>query len=116
MKAVRIVLTGLLTVVASGALAQNVNLSGPCLCVAQRLAPQGSFAFITQYGWDLNLINEAGTPSRGWIDYPGHIWVQRANHGAIYSPDSFTLQFDSGTIWRRVPLVPPPPPPIRSRG
>jgi hypothetical protein len=39
-------------------------------------------------------------PSRAWIDYPGHIWVQRANEGAIYSPDGFTLQFDHGTIWR----------------
>ena len=48
-------------------------------------------------------------PSRAWIDYPGHIWVQRANEGAIYSPDGFTLQFDHGTIWQRAPLVPPPP-------
>src|SRR5208282_4842925 len=99
----------LTTFAAFGASAQGVNLSGPWQCVAQCLAPPGSFAYITQYGWDLNLVNEAGIPSRAWIDYPGHIWVQRANQGAIYSPDGFTLQFDSGTVWQR-PQVPPPPP------
>ena len=43
-------------------------------------------------------------------------FAQRANEGAIYSPDGFTLQFDHGTVWQRAPLVPPPPPPLRSRG
>ena len=59
----------------------------------QCLAPQGSFAYahIMQYGWDLNLVNEAGVPSRAEVDYPGHSWVQRASHGAIYSPDGFTI-------------------------
>jgi hypothetical protein len=97
----------------SGASAQGINLSGQWVCVVDCLAPPGTFAYITQYGWDLNLVNEVGVPSRAWIDYPGHIWVQRANQGAIYSPDGFTLQFDSGTIWHRAPAVPPP---LRSRG
>jgi hypothetical protein len=116
MKVVRTVVGAialLATFAASGASAQGINLSGPWQCVAQCLAPQGSFAYITQYGWELNLVNEAGVPSRAWIDYPGHIWVQRANQGAIYSPDGFTIQFDSGTVWQRPQPVPPP---LRSRG
>jgi len=103
--------------VTASAHAQSVNLSGPWQCVALCGGPPGGFAYITQNGWDLNLVNEAGIPSRAWIDYPGHIWVQRANEGAIYSPDGFALQFDRGTLWQRAPLVPPPPPPpLRSRG
>jgi hypothetical protein len=102
--------------VSSAASAQGINLSGPWQCVAVCAGPPGGFAYITQYGWDLNLVNEVGIPSRAWIDYPGHIWVQRANEGAIYSPDGFTLQFDHGTVWQRPQLVPPPPPPLRSRG
>ena len=39
--------------------------------------------------------------SRAWIDYPGHIWVNRTNEGAIYSPDDLTpLQFDRGHAFR----------------
>ena len=102
--------------ITSGASAQGINLSGPWQCVAMCAGPPGSFAYITQNGWDLNLLNEVGMPSRAWIDYPGHIWVQRANEGAIYSPDGFTLQFDDGTVWQRPQLVPPPPPRLRSRG
>jgi hypothetical protein len=101
-------------VVASDASAQGVNLSGPWQCLASCLAPQGSLAYITQNGWNLNVVNEAAMASRAWVDYPGHIWIDRANQGAIYSPDGFTLQFDSGTIWQRAPV--PPPPPLSSRG
>jgi hypothetical protein len=99
-----------------------VNLTGQWRCVALCLGPPGGFAFITQNGWDLNVVNDIGAASRAWVDYPGHIWLERANEGAIYSPDGFTLQFDRGTIWQRapavpvVPLPPPPPPPISSRG
>jgi hypothetical protein len=100
------------TVLASAASAQGVNLSGPWQCVALCFGPPGGIAYITQYGWDLNVL--AGVPSRAWIDYPGHIWFRIGNQGAIYSPDGFTIQFDSGTIWQRAPEVPPPP--IRSRG
>ena len=70
-------------------------------------------AYVTQNGWDLNLVNEIGQPSRAWIDYPGHIWAQYWNEGAIYSPDGFTIQFDNGTVWQRFV---PPPPPVGSRG
>jgi hypothetical protein len=103
------------TMLASGASAQQVlNLSGQWQCVALCLAPQGSFAYITQNGWDMNVVNEVGMASRAWVDYPGHIWIERANQGAIYSPEGFTIQFDSGTIWQRAPALPPPP--LSSRG
>lgn len=88
---------------ASEASAQGVNLTGRWRCVELCLGPPGSFAFITQNGWELNIVNDAGEPSRAWVDYPGRIWVERANQGAIYSPDGTTLQFDRGSIWRRAP-------------
>ena len=102
------------TMLSSGASAQVLNLSGQWQCVAHCLGPQGGIGYITQNGWDLNIVNEVGMASRAWVDYPGHIWIDRANQGAIYSPTGFTLQFDSGTIWQRAPQMPPPP--VNSRG
>jgi hypothetical protein len=97
--------------VTTGASAQGVNLSGRWQCVTLCTGVPGSFAYITQNGWDLNLVNDSGVPSRAWIDWPGHIWVNRFQEGAIYSPDGFALQFDHGTVWQRAPELPPPPPP-----
>jgi hypothetical protein len=93
----------------TGASAQGVNLSGRWQCVALCTAPPGSLAFITQNSWQLNLLSDAGAPSRGWIDYPGRVWIESSNEGAIYSPDGLTLQFDRGTVWQRAPILPPPP-------
>ena len=87
---------------------QGVDLNGQYRCMALCLGPPGSFAFITQNGWELNVVNDAGQPSRGWVDYPGRIWIREADQGAIYSPDGLTIQFDRGTIWQRAPLAPPP--------
>ncbi len=101
--------------VATDASAQGVNLTGRYRCVVLCLSgAPGGFAFITQNGWELNLVNDAGESSRGWIDYPGRIWVQAANQGAVYSPDGLTIQFDRGTIWQRA-FDEPPPPPVRRR-
>lgn len=94
--------------------AQVLDLSGPYRCVQgciEGLIDQP--AFITQRGWDLSLVNEAGMPSRAWIDRPGHIWVDSAHEGAIYSVDGMTIQFDRGTVWQRnlaalTPVVPVP--------
>ena len=61
---------------------------------------------MTQADWQLNLVNEAGMPSRAWIDYPGHIWAEAWNEGAFYSPDGMTIQFDNSTVWQRVVEVP----------
>ncbi len=85
----------------------GLGLSGQFQCIAG-CAGRGP-AFVTQNGWDLNLVNEIGQPSRAWIDWPGHIWVQSWNEGAVYSADGMTIQFDNGTVWaRNVVLVVPP--------
>jgi hypothetical protein len=72
-----------------------------------------SCLYITQNGWELNMVSDAGVQSRAWLNYPGCIWIEGANEGAIYSPDGFTRQFDRGTIWQRAPEVSPPHPPRR---
>jgi hypothetical protein len=96
---------------ATDASAQAV-ISGPYQCVQNCQGP--GLANVTQNGWDLNLVNEAGAPSRAWIDYPGHFWADYYNMGAVYSPDGVRIQFDNGTVWvHYVPPPPPPPPPPR---
>ena len=60
-------------------------------------------------------MNDVGEPSRAWVNYPGRIWVDRANQGAIYSPDGLTIQFDGGTIWRRAIELPLPPSPLHRK-
>jgi hypothetical protein len=89
--------------VSTSASAQGINLSGRWRCVELCLGAPGGFAFITQNGWELNIVNDIGAPSRAWVDYPGRIWIEQANEGAIYSPDGVTLQYDRGTIWQRAP-------------
>jgi hypothetical protein len=103
-------LAGLMTPNASAqAQAQVLNLSGQFQCVQGCLGP--SPTFVTQNGWDLNLVNEVGQPTRAWVDWPGHIWAESWNEGAVYSPDGVAIQFDRGSVWVRVaePLLPPPP-------
>ncbi|MFZ0149628.1 MAG: hypothetical protein WBG18_06015 [Xanthobacteraceae bacterium] len=85
------------------------GLSGQFRCIAGCAGGLAGPAFVTQNGWDLNVVNEIGEPSRAWIDYPGHIWVRNWNEGAVYSADGMTIQFDNGTVWaREVILVVPP--------
>jgi hypothetical protein len=94
--------------VATDASAQDVNLSGRWRCFAQCAGAPPNYAFITQNGWDLNMVNDAGVASRAWLDYPGRIWIDQINQGAVYTPDGAVLQFDGGTIWQRVAEVPLP--------
>lgn len=92
--------------VSSGA---GPGLSGQFRCIAGCAGGLAGPAFVTQNGWDLNIVNEIGQPSRAWVDYPGHIWVRSWNEGAVYSADGMTIQFDNGTVWARdVILVVPP--------
>ena len=87
---------------AGDASAQGVNLTGPYRCVQLcRDGLVGQPAFITQNGWNLNLVNEIGEPSRAWVDWVGHIWADGWNQGAIVSPDGVFIQFDRGTVWQR---------------
>lgn len=98
-------------VAATAASAQVLaDLSGAYRCV-QNCVGSGP-AFVTQNGWELNLTNELGQPSRAWIDYPGHVWAQYWNEGAVYSPDGMTIQFDRGSVWQRIV----PPPVVQRRG
>jgi hypothetical protein len=101
---------------ATGAAAQGVNLTGQFRCAAV-CAPglQGQPAFVTQNGSNLNLLNEAGEPSRAWIDWSGHIWADNWHEGALFSTDGMTIQFDRGSIWQRDLGEPPPPPPPVTR-
>jgi hypothetical protein len=102
---------------ATAASAQGVNLTGQFRCV-QVCAPglQGQPAFVTQNGGNLNLLNEAGEPSRAWIDWTGHIWVENWHEGALFSSDGMTIQFDRGTIWQRDLGEPPAAIPARPGG
>ncbi len=99
MKASVIALAAVGALAATNAAAQGANFTGQYRCV-QNCAGAGP-AYVTQYGWELNLVNEIGQPSRAWIDWPGHIWVQSWNEGAVLSPDGNVIQFDNGAVWLR---------------
>jgi hypothetical protein len=96
------------TFAASVASAQDVNLSGRYVCVQGCVidSPE-QFAYVTQNGWNLNLVNEAGQPSRAWVDWPGRIWADNYHDGAIVSPDGMVIQFDHGAVWQRDLGLPP---------
>jgi len=113
MKARLLALSALIALAATGASAQGVNLSGRYICVRNCVGGAPGPAFVTQNGYDLNLVNEVGEPSRAWVDYPGHIWAEYWDEGAVFSPDGMTIQFDRGSVWQRDlgPVLPPPPPP-----
>jgi hypothetical protein len=109
----RVIAPVVITQAPASAPGQVLNLSGQFLCVAGCAGGQPGLAFVTQNGWDINLVNELGQPTRAWVDWPGHIWAQNWNEGAVYSPDGMTIQFDNGTVWRRnielvvLPSAPP---------
>src|SRR5579872_1928860 len=98
----------------SAASAQSVNLTGTWKCV--QMCRGDALAYVTQNGPQLNLVTEAGVPSRAWPDWyapASRIWIDAYNISAVYSPDGMLIQFDNGTIWQRYV---PPPLPLRSRG
>src|SRR5882672_4743249 len=114
MKLAAIALAAAAVFTATGASAQSVNLTGPYRCIEGCRADAP--AFVTQNGPELNLVNEAGQPSRAWPDafWPAsRIWADNWNMGAVYSPDGMTIQFDNGTIWQRD--MGPPPRSVRVR-
>jgi hypothetical protein len=117
MKVFLSVLAALVSFTATDASAQDVDLTGRYRCVQVcRDGLVGQPAFVTQNGWDLNLVNEVGEPSRAWLDRIGRIWVQSWNEGAVYSPDGMVIQFDRGTVWQRDLGEPVVGPPDRPRG
>ena len=95
--------------------AQSINLTGIYKCV--QMCRGNLPAYVTQNGTELNLLTEAGQPSRAWPDWyspASRIWIDAFNQSAVYSPDGMLIQFDNGTIWQR-DLGPVPPPPRRRR-
>jgi hypothetical protein len=97
-----------LTLAATDAFAQAVDLTGKFRCVQMcSVGLQDQPAYVTQNGSNLNLLNEAGEPSRAWIDWNGHIWAENWQEGALFSSDGMTIQFDRGTIWQRDLGAPP---------
>ena len=61
-------------VIAAPAPGQVLNVSGQFQCIQGCAGGLPGLAFVTQNGWDLNLVNELGQPTRAWVDWPGHIW------------------------------------------
>jgi hypothetical protein len=101
-------------IVASGASAQSINLTGVYKCI--QMCRGDLPAYVTQNGTELNLLTEAGVPSRAWPDWyspANRIWIDAFNLSAVYSPDGMLIQFDNGTIWQRD--IPPVPAPARRR-
>jgi len=99
---------------ATSASAQSVDLTGTYQCM--QMCRGNNLAYITQNGSQLNLVTEAGVPSRAWPDWyfpANRIWIDAYNISAVYTFDGTAIQFDNGTIWQR--YVPPPPPPLRHR-
>jgi hypothetical protein len=104
-------------VLATSTMAQvdGVDLNGRYSCVANCRGEPGGLAFVTQRGWELNMVNDVGQPSRAWVNYPGRLWIDRLQEGAVYSTDGMMIQFDHGAIWQRAVEEPAPPPPLRRR-
>lgn len=102
MKGVSLAIAIAAALAATSASAQPVNLTGVYTCV--RMCRGDLPAHITQNGAELNLLNEAGVPSRGWPDWfsPGNrIWIDASDQSAVYSPDGMLIHFDNGTVWQR---------------
>ncbi len=81
-----------------------INLTGTYRCVQGCASGfEGRSAFVTQNGWNMNLVSEAGVPVVAWFDWfsPNTIWIDALHQGAVYSPDGQTIQFDRGTVWVR---------------
>jgi hypothetical protein len=87
----------------TGASAQMllVDLSGRYRCVNLCPGSPGQFAYITQSGTELSLVDDAGTSWRGYVERPGRIWVHRLDQSAMYSADGTMIQFERGTVWQR---------------
>jgi hypothetical protein len=98
----------------TSASAQTVDLTGTYRCI--QMCRGDMLAYVTQNGPELNLLTEAGVPSRAWPDWyspASRIWIDAYNISAVYTPDGMAISFDNGTIWQR--YVPPPPPLRRAR-
>jgi hypothetical protein len=80
------------------------DLTGLYRCVSNCVG--AGQARIVQHGWELHLTNEAGASVEAWIDRPGHINSHFWSECAVYSPEGFTIQFNSGAVWVLLQPVP----------
>ena len=98
--------TLLVLLAATNALAQpTVSLTGTYRCV-QGCAHgfEGKPAFVTQNGWNISIVTEAGVSVQAWFDWWSpmtRIWMEALHQGAVYSRDGASIQFDRGTVWQR---------------
>jgi hypothetical protein len=104
MRARLVALIALFALSAADACAQAIgteqeipDLSGIYRCVRECSGP--GLIRIAQVGSELGVVNELGQRGRGWIKWPGRIWLESWQEGAVYSPTAFTIQFDRGTVW-----------------
>ena len=105
-KRILLFMCALSALAASSASAQPaVNLNGIYRCVQGCvLSFEGRQAFVTQNGWNINIVTEAGIPVQAWFDWNApntRIWMEALHQGAVFSPDGMTIQFDRGTVWQR---------------
>jgi hypothetical protein len=92
-----------LGLMSSPASAEIANLTGHYVCVKNCNGTLWHSTYVTQNGWDLNLLTGANEPLRAQTDWfsPNRIWIAAWNTGAVYSPNGWVIQFDNGMIWRR---------------
>lgn len=80
-----------------------ISLTGTYRCVQGCQGFEGKRAFVTQNGWNINIVSETGEPVRASFDWfsPGRIWMETLHQGAVYSADGLTIQFDRGMVLQR---------------
>jgi hypothetical protein len=119
MKGKLIALAALLVLSATDASAQVGDITGRYICVRGCRGDKPAFIAQAENYFDYNLVNEAGQTARAWVDFPGHLWIQRWNEGAIFALDAVTILFDNGTVWKRSTqwdrALDAMPPPLLSR-
>ena len=94
-----------LAVAAIDASAQGVDLTGRYLCVQMcREGLVGQPAFVTQNGREMNLLNEAGEPSRAWVDWAGRTLGAELERRRDLFPRRHA---DSVRPWHRLAARPP---------
>ena len=98
MKALAVALAAAAALIAADAQAQDVNLTGPWRCV-DNCASRGGF--IIQTGRQLELADTRGKTTRGWFDYPGHLWLEDARMRGETSLNGNAIKFANGTVWVR---------------
>ena len=101
-----------LGLMSSPASADIANLTGHYICVKNCSGKLWHSAYVTQNGWDLNLLTEANVPIRAQTDWfsPNRIWVGAWNTGAVYSSERLcrsVRQWDD--LAKALPLLRSPP-------